>query len=235
MRLPVRWRSASVAIAFAAALPLASCGGGDPTPAAAPTPTPTPTASATFAYDVSRCMDQIIPNASGRSLKTQIIPDTVKLDFNNPNGFPNGRDFDDPVIDTELAMFFLDLTVTGQGLRTFADLPLNPGGNDAPYRSEFPYIGAPQGTPPLPDTSPSTYNFRTDPDSAYVRVDRMGQPAIATVLVSSTVQNSYNDHDPSDDAAGLFEKELRTSLATLNIGIGDDLTDLGLKLCARKI
>lgn len=225
-----------VAAVTLAALLVAACEGGDGTiPGNQPTPTPTPAPTATIAYDVTDCMNQIIPNADGRSLRTQIIPDTLKLNLNNPNGFPNGRGFVDPVIDTELAMFFLDLTETGQSLRTFADLPLNPGGNDAVLRDVFPYIPPPQGNPPLPDTSPTTYNFRTDPDTAYVRVDRMGQPAIATVLVSSTVQNQYNDRDPSNDAAGQFEQELRTSLATLNIGIGDDLEKLGLVLCAKRI
>lgn len=225
----------TAAAILVSALSLSACDGGDgEIPTNTPTPSPTPSPSASFSFDVSRCMNQVIPGAMGRTLKQQIIPDTLKLDLNSEAGFPNGRDFDDPVVDLLLAMFFLDLTETGQSIRTFANLPLNPGGNDVPYQEDFPYIGEPQGNPPSVDTSPSTYDFRTDPDSAYDTVDRQGQPAIATVLIGANVQNAYNDDTPAQDATGKWEQEIRNSLQVLNIGIGDDLTDLGLELCAER-
>ena len=61
--------------------------------------------------------------------------------------------------------------------------------------------------------------FRTDPavESAtatgYVRVDRMGMPAVATVLVGSAMKNAYNDASPADDATSKFVPEFATQLA----------------------
>jgi hypothetical protein len=181
-------RAACAAVALAFALPLAACGGDDPTPIAgggpapapAPTPTPTPTA---VSYNVENCFTQTIPGTNGQSLRSLIVPDTLKLDLSRPAGFPNGRQLTDPVIDITLAALFLDFSVTGQAPDTFAKLPLNPPGNDKPFSLSFPFLAPPQGTPPLALTTGTSFDFRTDPDSAYVRVDRMGMPAVATALI----------------------------------------------------
>lgn len=42
-----------------------------------------------------------------------IIPDVITYDFAAPEGFPNGRTFDDPVVDRILAAALLNLTPTG--------------------------------------------------------------------------------------------------------------------------
>ena len=162
----------AAATALAAALVLAGCEGGSPTPTPAATPSPTPT-TAVVAYNVENCFTQIIPGTNGQTLRTLIVPDTVKLDLNRPAAFPNGRDLDDKVIDITLAALFLDFTVTGQSPDTFANLPLNPPANDKPFSANFPFLAPPQGTPPLAATTGTSFNFRTDPDSAYVVVDRM--------------------------------------------------------------
>ena len=223
-------------VALALALPLGACGGDDPTPIATPTPTPspTPTASATpLAYNVENCFTQAIPGTGGQTLRSLIVPDTLKLDLTRPSGFPNGRDLDDPVIDIELAALFLDFTVTGQSPATFAQLPLGPPANDRPFSSDFPFLAPPQGSPTLALTTGTNFNFRTDPDSAYVRVDRMGVPAVATALIRSPVKTAYNDADTTGDASGQFKAEETGALTDLFNGLGDDLTGLGLKLCAR--
>ncbi len=42
-----------------------------------------------------------------------ILPDVITYDFQAPEGFPNGRTFDDPVVDRLLAAALLRLTATG--------------------------------------------------------------------------------------------------------------------------
>jgi hypothetical protein len=219
--------------ALAAALLVAGCGGSStPAPTATPTPTPTPVAT-TVAYNVENCFTQVIPGTGGQTLRTLIVPDTLKLDLNRPAAFPNGRTLTDPVIDITLAALFVDFTVTGQSPATFANLPLNPPANDKPFNDAFPFLAPPQGSPTLAATTGTSFDFRTDPDTAYTRVDRMGMPAVATALVSSAVKNAYNDADPSNDAAGQFRDEMTLDLKQLFDGLGDDLTGLGLKVCAR--
>jgi hypothetical protein len=219
-------------LVLSGALLTGACGGA-PTPA--PTPTPTPAASTTItAYNVENCFTQTIPGTNGLTLRSLIVPDTLKLDLSMPSGFPNGRDLDDPVIDITLAALFVDFTVTGQSPATFANLPLNPPANDRPFSTTFPFLGPPQGTPPLAATTGTVFDFRTDPDIAYVNVDRMGMPAVATALIGSSQKNPYNDANPTADAAGQFRAEETALLTGLFNGIGDDLQALGLKVCARQ-
>ena len=42
-----------------------------------------------------------------------ILPDVITYDFSQPEGFPNGRAFDDPVADRLLAAALLKITPTG--------------------------------------------------------------------------------------------------------------------------
>ncbi|HEU4970062.1 hypothetical protein [Sphingomonas sp.] len=222
-------------LALAFTLPaLAACSGGNSTAAprpgpieATPTPTPSPTATGT-SFDVTRCLNQ--QPAPGVSVANLVIPDTLKLDVTKANGFPNGRGLADPVIDITLAMAFLDLTK--HPLNLLASLPLDPPGNKVTLPADFPYLAPANGTPPMPSGGGTNFNFRSDPPSAYVRVDRMGMPAIATALVSSSMKNAYNDANPSDDASGKFVVELGTTLTKLTDMLADDFQRLSLNMCA---
>jgi len=217
---------------LAAALLLGACeGGSSPTPPPTPSPTPTPTAT-TVSYNVEPCFTQVMPGTGGQTLRAMIIPDTLKLDLSRPSGFPNGRDLDDPVVDIFLAALFLDFSVTGQSPLTFANLPLNPPANDRPFTTTFPFLAPPQGTPPLAATTGTSFDFRTDPDSAFVQVDRMGVPAVATALIGSPTKSPYNDVGPPADVAGTFRADETAQLANLMRAIGDDLGRIGLKICA---
>ena len=69
--------------------------------------------------------------------------------------------------------------------------------------------------------------------SAYVRVDRMGMPAVATALIGSDTKNAYNDANPADDVAGVFVPELSEQLTGLTNALADDLLDAGLTPCAK--
>ena len=220
-------------VALGASLVLSACGSGG-SPPATPTPTPAPSATVTpISYNVENCFTQTIPGTGGQTLRGLIVPDTLKLDLTRPALFPNGRKLEDPVIDITLAALFLDFTVTGQSPMTFANLPLNPPGNDKPFSSTFPFLAPPQGSPQLAATTGTSFDFRTDPDSAYTNVDRMGMPAVATALVGSSTKLAYNDATPSADAAGQFAADETLQLTHLTDAIGDDLISLGLKLCAR--
>jgi hypothetical protein len=77
-----------------------------------------------------------------------VIPDVITLDIDQPGSWPNGRHPDDPVVDRLLAAALVDLSPqSGQGLDLFANLPLNPPGNDAraddPSPPNFPYLRDP--------------------------------------------------------------------------------------------
>jgi hypothetical protein len=71
--------------------------------------------------------------------------------------------------------------------------------------------------------------FDADPPTAYIRVDRMGMPAVATAVISS--KDAYNAADPSDDAAGTFVGEIVASVQFLHSALDDDLAALGLTPC----
>ncbi len=74
---------------------------------------------------------------------TTMVPDTLQIDLSATTGFPNGRRLDDPVIDMTLALILLDLSVMGQDVMLFANLPLNPPANDVPFSPNFPYLAEP--------------------------------------------------------------------------------------------
>ena len=197
---------------------------------APPTPTPSATATGTAAsFDVTPCLNQTIPG-TGLTVAQLVIPDSLKLDLNAPSGFPNGRTLTDPVIDVTLAAIFLNLSKNGPA--TLANLPLNPPANDKPFLSTFPYLAPPQGSPPLSDTTGTSFDFRTDPDSAFVRVDRNGMPAVSAVLISAAMKTAYNDGSQADDAAGKFVPEITSRLTSLTSALADDFYAAGLQPCA---
>lgn len=233
-------RGALIATPLALAIGLSACGGYNqtsaapppvavaPAPAPAPSPSPSPTPSPT-SRDVSACLSQVIPGTGGATPASLVLPDTVKLNFGVASGFPNGRKLNDPVIDVTLAVLLLDMTKHSPGL--LASLPLNPSA-DSTLLTTFPFFAPANGGQPGPGTG-TAFNFRTDATSAYVRVDRMGQPAVATALIGSAMKNAYNDANPSDDVQKAFVPEIVSQLTALHNGLADDLIALGLTPCSK--
>lgn len=227
--------NAAVTLTLVTTLAACSKGGGSSpiNVVSAPTATASTTATQSPAtFNVMPCLSQTLPGST-RTVGDLIIPDTLTLDLSTPSGFPNGRLLSDPVIDQTLNVIFLRLSVNGPG--TLASLPVNPAANDVPFRSSFPYLAAAQGSPPVSGTAGVSFNFRTDPESAFVRVDRMGMPAVATALVGSAAKNTYNDGDPSNDSALLYFPELALQLGRLTESLADDFVRLGLTPCATPI
>jgi hypothetical protein len=221
--------------AAALTLGLAACGGGSdaPTPPTGGTSNPPPSGGQSGQrVDVIPCLvQQIGQGAEVSNLSLLVSADTLKVDLGAPAGFPNGRRLTDPVIDLTLAVLFLDLR--RHPVTTLADLPLNPRANDRPFRDAFPYLAPPQGNPPLPPTGGSNFNFRTDPASAYVRVDRTALPALSTALIPVPQRNAFNDDDPVDDATGKYLPSIIGSLEALSAALADDFDRAGLSRCAR--
>lgn len=228
------------AVPLSLALLLAACGDDNngspvviPTPAPTPAPTPTPSATPATTYSVASCLNQVIPGTGGATPASLVIPDTLKIDTSTATAFPNGRALADPVVDITLAVLFLDVNAPGQSAATFANLPLNPAANDRAFLTTFPYLAAPQGAPPLASGSGSGFNFRSDPPSSFVRVDREGMPAVSAALIGSAQKNNFNDDDPADDVSGPYVPEMTQQLTLLTNGLADDLIALGLKPCAK--
>lgn len=230
-------RAALVATPLSLAFLLPACDGGNdaaappvavaPTPSPSPTPTPTPTPSPA-SRNVTACLNQVIPGTGGATPASLVVPDTVKLNFAAASGFPNGRQLNDPVVDVTLAVLLLDLSKHSPAL--LAGLPLNPP-NDNTLVASFPFLGLANGGQPVTGTG-TTFRFRDDAVSSYVRVDRMGQPAVATAVIGSAMKNAYNDADPSNDAAGTFVPEIVAQLTALHNALADDLTGLSLTPCS---
>lgn len=74
------------------------------------------------------------------------------------------------------------------------------------------------------------FAFADDPATAYVRVDRMGMPAINTAVITS--KDAYNAADPTDDASGTFVTEITDNLTALHAGVDASLMSLSLTPCA---
>ena len=216
-----------------AAFGLTACDGDDdddivmPTPSPTPAPTPPPTGGSDT-FDVSSCLQQEV--APGTTVADLIVPDTLTLSLAGASGFPNGRRLPDQVIDVTLAVIFLDLGVHSP--TTLAQLPLNPPSNDKAFRSGFPFLATPQGSPPVTTATSSSFDFRTDGVSNYVRVDRMGMPAVSTALIGSDTKTAYNDASPAEDIKGTFVPELASQLTGLTNALADDLVGAGLTPCA---
>jgi hypothetical protein len=217
-------RRAYLAALLALPLAVAGCGGGGGDSAPTPVVTPLP-----VRFDVQPCLDQVA--APGQTVANLVVPDTLKLDLTKPSAFPNGRTLADPVVDIMIAFAFTDLTKSSA--RAVANLPLDPSGNDVPLRADFPYLGLPQGNHPAPPPSGPNYNFRADPESMYVRVDRMGMPAVATILISTPEKTEYNDNDPANDATRKFVAEIQNDLTGLTNAIAKDIVAKGFPLCAK--
>ena len=197
---------------------------------------PLPPPEAATSFDVVPCFTQTV--RPGRTLAQLVTPDVLTIDLDQPASFPNGRTPADPVIDRTLAMAFLDLRT--QSIVTFLNIPVNPKRNDVALPAAFPWLaGAFGGT--RPSLGGSNFDFRTDPESAFVRVDRMGMPAIATALVGSAAKNPFNDDSPAQDLTsptqGVFKwvPEFRAQLTALTNALADDFRAGGFAMCATPI
>ena len=115
-----------------------------------------------------------------------------------------------------------------------AGLPLNPPNDNTNAMAAFPFLGPTNGVAqPGPGTG-TAFNFRTDPASAYVRVDRMGNPAVGSVIGAS-LKNPFNDGNLSDDLAGTYlggTDGFVNQLTIIHNALADDLIALGLTPCS---
>lgn len=218
-------------IALSAMALLSACGGSSssapPVAVVPPPPPPPPPPTGQVSLSLTKCLAQTV---GGRSVQDIVIPDQLVDDLSQPAGFPNGRKLDDPVVDLELAVLFLDLTKHSAGL--LASIPVNPNNFDQPLRTSFPFFAAALGTPPLSTTNGSNFNFRTETEPNYVRVDRMGVPAVATVTILSPRKNAYNDSSPAEDAAGKNAADVLAGYQKFTDALNDDFKGLGLTPCA---
>jgi len=221
----------------AALLLLAGCGGGgtrDPDPVAAPPPpAPAPTASA---LDVLPCLNQTLNGVAGVPPGTRVldlvVPDTITIHPDRPIGFPNGRLLSDPVVDLTLAAILIDINRPGQNVASIAALPLNAPRATKPPLAEFPFANTPNGDPVLDPGTGTNFTFDTAPMSAYVQVDRMGMPAVATALVLGPRKDAYNDANVLADSASQFSFDLIEGLRRFAEPLQDDLQARGLVSCA---
>lgn len=200
-----------------------------PAPAPAPTPTPTPSPAS---RNVTACLNQVIPGTGGRTVASLAVPDALRLDFTVANGFPNGRQFNDPVIDITLAALLLDLTKHSPGL--LASLPLNPPNDNTGAIATFPFLGITNGFAQPTAGTGTAFNFRTDPASSYTRVDRMGNPAVGSIM-GATVKVPFNDGNLSDDLAGTYlggTDGFVNQLTILHNQLAGQLISLGLTPCS---
>lgn len=92
-----------------------------------------------FGAEISASLDALGTNAQNKEiLATVAIPDTLKLNLDNPAGFPNGRRPQDDVIDTELFFIFNQPSpFTGDGVNS----------NDKAFLDAFPYFAQPHQPP----------------------------------------------------------------------------------------
>jgi hypothetical protein len=89
-----------------------------------------------------------------RQVVFRIVPDVLHLVLAEPDGFPNGRRFQDSVVDRILALALLDLTTPSAQcgnaactVDSFVELPLNPTANESAFGATFPYLAAPHPQP----------------------------------------------------------------------------------------
>lgn len=101
--------------------------------------------------DAANFADEIVASLTGfgtsdnniATLASVAVPDTLKLDLTQADGFPNGRLLDDDVIDT---LFFFIFNVADGGA------PAGDGvdENDVAFLNEFPFLAAPFQAAPSP-------------------------------------------------------------------------------------
>ena len=83
---------------------------------------------------------------------------------------------------------------------------------------------------PMLDRGADPFVFSTTLPEGYVRVDRMGGPVTATVLLPTSQKDSFNENDPIND--GDYSAFDVATLERLHFELDDDLAALGLTPCA---
>ncbi len=73
-------------------------------------------------------------------------------------------------------------------------------------------------------------NFNNAMPVAFTRVDRMGMPAVSTVLIGAAAKNRYNDGNPSGDST--FVPDFAGSLISLHMALDDDFARLNFTTCS---
>ena len=98
--------------------------------------------------NIDKCVLQVAP---------VIVPDVITFDLERPASWPNGRAFDDPVVDRLLALALIDLGIYDIDL--LWNLPLNPPGNEGNRNDQspgvFPYLRPAFLDPPPPPPAPN--------------------------------------------------------------------------------
>jgi hypothetical protein len=98
--------------------------------------------------NIDKCVLQVAP---------VIVPDVIMFDLDRPTSWPNGRAFDDPVVDRLLALALIDLD--SYDIDLLWNLPLNPPGNEGNRSDQspgvFPYLRPAFPEPPPPPPAPN--------------------------------------------------------------------------------
>lgn len=87
----------------------------------------------------------------------------------------------------------------------------------------------PPAPEPMLDRGPDPFVFSTAAPEGYVRVDRMGGPVTATVLLPVSEKDRFNGGDPDDD--GDYSAFVVATLERLHFELDDDLVAMGLTPC----
>lgn len=108
----------------------------------------------------------------------------------------------------------------------------------APLLLAAPLVAGCGGDTPVAQALPATlvdrgadpFVFRTEPLDAYVRVDRMGAAAVATlVLPAGATRDQFNAGEPADD--GDYAGAIVPRLRKIHFELDDDLAASGLSPC----
>ncbi len=83
---------------------------------------------------------------------------------------------------------------------------------------------------PMLDRGSDPFVFSTQTPEAYARVDRMGAPVVATVLLPTSEKDRFNQDDPVND--GDYSEFVVPTLERLHFELDDDLAALNLATCA---
>ena len=80
------------------------------------------------------------------------------------------------------------------------------------------------------DGGDDPFVFEDGDPAEYARIDRLGMPGVAVMLIDDT--DAYNDGDPADDVAEVFVPEIVEHLSALHEALDGDLVAMGLTPCA---
>jgi hypothetical protein len=90
--------------------------------------------------EVDACVRQAAP---------KVVPDVLRLRLADADGFPNGRQLEDSVVDRVIAIALLDIATPGDcagtpcSVDSFVAIPVNPTANELPFPANFPYLAPP--------------------------------------------------------------------------------------------